>query len=74
MMVVTTATPATAPPAIAAVLELLPVGSGVGVDDPVEDGCREEPEDVAVVDTLGGPMSEPGRTSGVSIKKGGVSP
>ena len=74
MMVAITATPATAPPAMAAVFEPLPAGSGVGVDDPVEDGCREESEDVAVVDTLGGPMSEPGRTSGVSIKKGGVSP
>jgi hypothetical protein len=60
---VITATPAAAPPAMAPVFELLPVGSGV--DDPVEDGCK----DVAVVDTLEGPMSEPGRTSGVSIKK-----
>jgi hypothetical protein len=71
MTTMITATPATAPPAIAPTFELLLVGSGVGVDDPVEDGCKE---DVAVVDTLEGPMSEPGRTSGVSIEKGGVRP
>ena len=67
MAMVITATPPMTPPAMAPVFDLPP--PEVGVDDPVEDGFKEY---VGVADTpeetLEGPMTLPGPSSGVSIK------
>ena len=67
MTIAITATPPTAPPAMAPVFELPPLE--IGVADPVEDEFKEC---VGVADTpegmLEGPMSVSGPSSGVSIK------